>query len=280
MYIKRYLYDYRKLAASIGLVLSLFTPGAAGQMGLGLSPMRLELEALPGTQRTGSLTLSNDSKEEVRFRAEILDFMIDKEAIPQFEKDIPAESQYSCRQWLTFNPMEATIPAMGNLVVRYTLQVPPGLSARTYHCAGGFTSLAPIRQQHRQGIGMNTAVQVVAAFYPTIGKPAPEGELKQIAMQTINDPKSSGLRALFTVENSGLTNLRGLGSVEVLDSAGKTVETLAFPTAVILPRRTQLVPLVLNHKLAGGDYTIRARVNLGTGEIQEATLGFRPPPAR
>ena len=143
MHIKRHVYDYGKLAASLGLVLSVFAAGAAGQMGLGLSPMRLEFNVNPGAQQTGSLTLGNDSKEEIRFRTEILDFNIDKEAVPQFEKEIPGEAQYSCRKWLTFNPMEATIPAMGNILVRYTLQVPPEMPARTYHCAGGFTSLPP-----------------------------------------------------------------------------------------------------------------------------------------
>ena len=64
---------------------------------------------------------------------------------------------------------------------------------------------------------MNTAVEMVSAFYLTVGNPAPEGELKEIAVQKVNDPKTSGLRALFTVENSGYTNLRGIGSVEVLD---------------------------------------------------------------
>ena len=127
---------------------------------------------------------------------------------------------------------------------------------------------------------MNIAVEMVSAFYLTVGNPAPEGELKEIAVQKVNDPKTSGLRALFTVENSGYTNLRGIGSVEVLDATGNALETRDFPTAVILPKRTQLLPLVLDHKLADGDYTIRVRVNVGTGEIQEATFGFRPPPAR
>jgi hypothetical protein len=265
---------------SLGLALSWLASGAEGQVALGLSPMRLELKAEPGAQQAGALTLSNDSKEDVRFRTEILDFTLDKEATPQFEKDIPTESKFSCRQWLAFNPMEATVPPNGNLVVRYTVRVPQQVPARTYHCAAGFNSLPPIRKQQSAGIGVNAAVQMIAAFYFTVGNPAPQGELKQIAVQKINDPKTSGLRAVFSVENSGNTNLRGAGSVEVLNASGEAVETLQFPTAVILPQRTQLLPLVLTHKLSDADYIIRARVNIGTGEIQEATFGFRPPPGK
>jgi hypothetical protein len=263
---------------ALALSLALFSSVAGAQVGLGLSPMRVELKLAPGAQRSGSLNLANDTPAEARFRTEILDFLLDKEALPQFEPDIPSEAEYSCRRWLAFNPMEGTVPGSSEVLVRYTLRVPADALPRTYHCAVGFTSLPPVRRPQEQGMGMNAAVRVVNAFYITIGDSKPEGELKEIVVQKIADPSSSGLRAVFRVENSGLTNLRGDGKVDLLDAAGKVVETADFPTGIILPKRTQLLPLTLKRKLPEGGYTIRARVNLGTGELQEATLEFQAAP--
>lgn len=281
MYFERYVYDYGELARSgtraAGLLCA-FAAVAAAQIGLGLSPMRVEVKVAAGTTRAGSLAISNGSPGEARYRTEILDFNLDREATPQFELDLPVESQYSCHQWFTFNPMEAAIPAGGNMIVRYTLRVPANAPPRTYHCGVGFTSLPPARRPQESAVGMISVVRVVNTFYVTVGNPQPSGELKAIVLEKVADKETSGLRAIFRVDNTGYTNLRGEGKVEVLDSTGKVVESEEFPTGVILPKRTQLLPLVLKRKLSDGNYTIRARVNLGLGEILEATLGFRPPP--
>jgi hypothetical protein len=278
MYSRSHLDNHRTLTVALGALCLLAVPAANAQVGLGLSPMRMELKLNPGATRAGSLTLANESKQEARFRTEILDLSLDQEAVPQFELDIPSESQYSCRQWFTVNPMEATVGPQSQLLARYTLRVPANVPVRTYHCAVGFTSLPPIRKPQEQGFGVNAAVRVIATFYVTIGDPQPDGVVKDIRIEKLPAP-STALRAIFGVENSGLTNLRGIGKVEVLDSTGKVIETAEFPTPVILPKRVQYLPLVLKSKFADGDYTIRARVNIGTGEVQEATLAFRPPPA-
>jgi hypothetical protein len=259
------------MAAVLALI-----PAASAQVGLGLSPMRTELKLAAGATRSGSLTLGNESREQVRFRTEILDLALDREAVPQFELDIPAESQYSCRQWFVVNPMEATVGPASQMLARYTLRVPANAPERTYHCALGFTSLPALRKPQEQGFGVNAAVRVVATFYITVGDSQPNGVIKDIHVEKLSTP-SQQVRAIFAVENSGYTNLRGMGKVDVLDSTGKVVETDDFPTQIILPRRIQNLPLVFKTKFADAEYTIRARVNIGTGEIQEATFSFQPP---
>ncbi len=142
MFTNGFLFDYRKLAPVwLALATIASVAPAAGQYGLALSPMRAEMNLTPGAQRNGTLTIANDAKETARFRTEILDVSIDKEAVPQFEKDIPSEASFSCKDWITVNPMEGEMPAGGQTPIRYTLRVPANASARTYHCALGFTSL-------------------------------------------------------------------------------------------------------------------------------------------
>lgn len=266
------------------LAVALFIPGvclnpcpATAQAGLGLSPMRVEAKLTPGAQSSGALSLSNGAAERARFRTEILDFYLDDEAVPQFVADAPAEATFSCRQWIAVNPMEADVPANGTLQVRYTVRVPATLSAGTYHCAVGFTSLPPLRSRPERAIGVSAAVRVICALYFTIGDNRPDGELKELLVERMVIAAEPVLRAVAVVENAGVGNLRGSGTVELLDSSGSILETEDFPTCVILPRRRQRAPLVFKRALSNGRYSLRVRVNLGTGEIQEAIRAFTLP---
>ena len=78
MYTDTHLYSYRALGA--GLLLA-FAQVLSAQVGLGLSPMRLEMKVTPGLQQSGVLILSSDSGDKVRVRAEALDFWIDREHV-------------------------------------------------------------------------------------------------------------------------------------------------------------------------------------------------------
>jgi hypothetical protein len=180
--------------------------------------------------------------------------------------------------------MEGEVAPSSQLSVRYSLHVPAEAPPRTYHCAIGFTGLADPRATQQTGrVGIVTAIRIVSTLYVTVGNSVPSGVIKKIALEKVVGARTAGYRAIFSVENSGLTNLRGIGKIEIIAADGKTVETLDFPTIVILPQRTQRIPVVLMKILAEGDYTIRVRANIGTGEIQEASLAFHfpldiPPP--
>jgi hypothetical protein len=277
MFTFRFLHHYRKLTPALAVLCLAALPAPAhAQYGLALSPMRTELNLVAGSQRSGSLAIANDSREPGRFRAEILDLSIDREAVPQFEKDIPSEAGFSCKDWVTANPMEAVIAGSGQAIVRYTFRVPANTPARTYHCALGFTGL-PDPNKQREAIGIVSLLRLTSTFYITVGNPKPAGEVKQIAIEKINAPETAGYRAVITVENTGLTNLRGAGKVEIVNEDNEVVQSSAFPTVVILPSRTQRLPIVLEKKLTDGNYTLRTRVNLGNGEIEEAALRFQLP---
>ena len=88
------------------ILIAVDTPQAAAQTGLGLAPMRVELRAAPGTQRSGTLTVSVDSAATLRVRSELDDFYIDTTSSPQFDHTIASEAETSCKPWLSLNPME------------------------------------------------------------------------------------------------------------------------------------------------------------------------------
>ena len=266
---------YRQCALAILGALLIFgaTRSARAQLGLGLAPMRVELRMAAGQQYSGSLKLSSEAEGKVRVRAEMLDFNIDARTTPQFERELPQEASYSCKKWLSLNPMEIELEKRGALMVRYTLRLPADVPEGSYNCAAGF-STSPAAEQV-MGMGMRMAVRVVAAFYVVVGSPPIRGKLKEIKLEPLPPGKESeegGWQAVVVLENSGLMFYRPSGKLEVLDAEGKTVETADLPSFPVLRQRDQRFLFPLKTHLEEGHYKLRARIDIGTGEIQEGSL--------
>ncbi|MGA9627945.1 MAG: hypothetical protein WBQ65_25955 [Bryobacteraceae bacterium] len=231
--------------------------------------MREDLALAPGAAHSGVLTLDNDSPEKVRVVAELLDFYIDATGTPQFGREYSQEAAFSCRTWLSVNPMEMELEGDAHLPVRYTVRTPPGATERSNHCAIGF-STQPTASLTK-GTGLRTAVQIVAAIYVVVGKPVEEGSIKDLKLEYVPDPKQPGWRAVVVLANPSLMHYRPNGDLDVLDGAGKVVESAKFMPMPVLPKRDQRFLFPLKLEAGPGKYTLRARVDLGGSDIQEAT---------
>ncbi|MBS1873147.1 MAG: hypothetical protein JSU00_08020 [Acidobacteria bacterium] len=253
---------------------------ASAQIGLGLSPMRLEFGVSPGAAHSGSLTLSNESGAPIRVRAELLDFYIDDQETPQFAPSYPSERESSCRSWLTVNPMEAEVAHSHSSQVRYSLRVPPDAPPASFHCAIGFTTLPTLGET--SGLGLRTAVRMVAAIYAQVGKPSIEGEVSAMSLESTAKAGAEGpqWQAVVTIRNAGVTHFRPSGDLALLDESGAVLETIPFPPLPVLPKREQRFRFRLKSSLHQQAYTLRTRVDLGGNEIQETTMRVVPPAAK
>jgi hypothetical protein len=267
MYTLTHIHSYRTL--SFGLLL-LSAQALSAQVGLGLSPMRLELKLRPGVEQSGVLTLSSDSGEKVRIRAEALDFWIDQDQTPQFEPSLSSEAGFSCRDWISVNPVETEIAAFAQTKIRYTVRVPATAETpRGYHCAIGFSTLPTDDQAGATGI--KTAVRVVSAFYIVTGNPPIEAAFKELKLIHNTEEGKSHWTGEVVVQNHCLTHFRPIGELSVLDSDGKTVESVPITPLPVLPKRDQRYIVAFTKELAPGAYTLRARVDFGTNVIEEGT---------
>jgi hypothetical protein len=286
MSINRYVHRKCAVAVFAALLVLGVTRPAQAQLGLALVPMRAELKIAPGQQLSGALKLSSESGVKTRIRAEVDDFYIDGTDTPQFERDIPQEAAYSCKKWLSLNPMEIELEKGGFLLVRYTFRLPADVAEGSYACAAGFTTLPPANEAAVQGMGMHMAVRIVTSFYIQVGSPPVLGRLKEIKLEALppappaapGSPEGpsaketkGGWQAVVVLENQGRMHFRPTGKVEVLDAEGKAVETVDFPSLPILRERSQRVVFPLKTHLEPGHYKLRVNVDIGTGEIQQGT---------
>ena len=250
----------------------IFAPAAHAQLGLGLAPMRVELRMAPGQEYSSTVKLSSQSNESTRVRVEVLDFDIDETTTPQFERSLPKEAAISCKNWLTLNPMEMEIDKDGYLNVRYTIHLPEGLAEGSYNCAAGFTTLPSISEE-KGGVGLSMAVRVVDSFYVVVGKPEVNGKLGEITLEPMAAIKNhaAGYQAVVVLNNSGRMYFRPIGKLVVLDAKGKTIETADFQSLPVLRERDQRFLFPLKTHLGPGKYKLRARIDIGNGELQEGT---------
>lgn len=258
----------KRSVTQVVLAAALLASPAMAQVGLGLAPMREELSLSAGASHSGVLTLANNGGEKVRIVAETLDFFLDQTATPQFGPNYRQESEFSCRGWLTANPMEMELGAKDQLQVRYTVRVPQDAASRSYHCAVGFTTQP--RPEEAKAIGLRTAVQIVAAIYVVVGKPEVDGTLKDLRLE-YTGVADSAWRAIVTIHNAGWMHFRPQGDLDVLDENGAVVETVHFTPLPVLPKRDQNFIFPLKIAAGPGKYVLRARVDIGGNEIQEAT---------
>jgi hypothetical protein len=243
----------------------LAAPCLDAQVGLGLTPMRQELRLQPGQSRSGSLELTNEHGGLLRIRAELLDFFLDATMTPQFARSIEQENAWSCRDWLTLNPMESELETGGKLLARFTMRVPESTPARSYHCAAGFTALPPLGGARATGI--RNAVRVVAVFYVTVGGGRPQGEISALQYEE----EDGNPRAVLSLRNDSDYYFRPEGVLEALDAGGAVIEAVPVPGFPVLPRREQRLFLPLSQEYARPK-SLRVRVDLGLGEVQEATV--------
>lgn len=261
---------FRKRAiAGFAAAATLALAGPVGaQVDLGLAPMRVEFPAVPARPHSGTLALSNAGSGKSRVRVELLDLYVDENMTPQFVPNAPAEAEYSCRSWLSVNPMELEIEPRSQVPIRYTVRVPAAASERSYHCAIGFRTLPSASEE--TGTAMRTAVRMIAAIYPIVGELAVNGVIKELKLEQLPNGSAVLWQVVVIMENSGLMLYRPTGDVQVVDSTGKVIESQKLASFPVLPKREQRYLLPLKSDLSPGQYTLRARIEVGN-EIQEAS---------
>ncbi len=264
------LHRKRSLEAIAAWAILIGASPAAAQVDVGLAPMKVEFPGVAGKSYSGSLILTNEGATKARIRVEMVDFYVDGNTTPQFIAHVPAEADYSCRSWLSANPMELDVAPRTEIPVRYTLQVPAGASARSYYCALGFRTI-PVADDLATGTGLRTAVRLITVFYATVGKLPVIGTIKDLKLEQIAGTAGPVWRAVVVMENSGLMFYRPIGELTIVDSAGKAIEVQKVPSFPALPRREQRYLLPLKSDLAPGLYTLRARIEVA-GEIQQASV--------
>lgn len=257
---RRY-YSYARAITAflVGSVLSF----SSAQSGVGVSPPRVELSALPGGQVTQAVNVDNPSSTTaLDVSVAISDALLAPDGSTIWVA--PGSHPRSLAPWLSVNPLRFELSPTSRTAVNYTITVPSNTPDGTYWAVLFFESAPVAAEEQGQGIAIVSRVRVGHIVYVTVGQPEISGDIVGIRFTPGGDGPAA-MRVQF--HNSGTGLLRLDGYLEVRDMAGGIVLTTRIEDAASLPGSTHELVFPVSSDLATGEYTVLATLDYGTGAV-------------
>ncbi|MDI6845531.1 MAG: hypothetical protein QME28_05265 [Candidatus Saccharicenans sp.] len=230
------------------------------QIYFGITPIRFELKARPGSQVTEVIYVRNNSSKPIRIKVYAENWFLGEDGSRNFIGNRPA--LYSVREWVRVNPFDFRLQPEEVKSVRFTVSVPAEAAPGGYHLAVSFEQVPDAPAGGRLGQVAFTG-KIVAAVYVTIGKPEIQGQLEDLVFESSQGQQLIKLK----ITNSGRYHFRLKGEVVVKNAEGKRVVRLEIPDEPVLPESRRWLELRLQENLKPGDYTAEAILDIGRDEL-------------
>lgn len=231
---------------------------------IAISPSRLELPMMPGTEKTVVVNLiytaDAGSGQPTRVIAYLGDWSISQKGKVVF---YPAGSQAnSASSWLVYSPTEVTAESGRVHPIRVTISVPKDATPGD-HLTALFVEPRPesIKMENtpRQ---LQVKFRLAAVFYIMVPNLTKKGSLASLKSEAVE----SGIAVTPRLENSGNSHIRPTYSIKVLDQKGLTVlETTETESLPVLAKTEMEMPVTIEKKLPAGNYSVQYRVRFDDG---------------
>jgi P pilus assembly chaperone PapD len=239
---------------------------AAAQVSVEVSPLRVELQAGPGSSTTQPVTLTNYGKHAVRVRAAMTDWDLTRDGTPQFEGS-EIGGRFSATAWLRVAPPEQIIEPGASATVRFNVTVPGTIEPGGYRTGILFefepASAAPAGA--RKELAFKS--RIATLIYVNAGSPPALTELVDVRVR----PTGEGLDVVATVKNAGRRTVRTKGTLVLFDESGTVARETAVPDVPLLPESEREVavplPIAPATPLAPGVYRAELRLDLGLAAL-------------
>ena len=231
------------------------------QVSVEAAPLRIELQAGPGSVATQAITVWNSGKEPVRVRARITDWDLARDGTPQFE-GVAEGGPYSASGWIRIAPPELLIDPGKEGVVRFNLTVPQEVEPAGYRTGILFEFLPPSSTAATKGREVQFRSRIASLIYANVGAPPVNVELTDLLTRTTKE----GLRIVAVLKNTSKRTVRTKGSMTLFDRAGAAVSQVPMPDVPLLPERERevAIPVTTTEKpLADGEYRVEVRMDVG-----------------
>ena len=243
------------------LVILLAPVTALAQISVEVSPLRVELQAGPGSTHTQAVTLNNAGKEPVRVRARLSDWELSRDGAPQFEGAVEG-GPYSATAWVRLAPPEQIVDPGKEALVRFTLTIPAGIQAAGYRTGILFEFLPAGGDPATRARDVQFRSRVATLIYVNVGQPAVNVELTDLRTR----PAKEHTQIIAVLNNTSKRTVRTKGTLTLFDSAGTPVNHTVVPDVPLLPeseREVAIVAFETSKPLPAGDYRVEVRIDVG-----------------
>ena len=235
------------------------------QISVEVSPLRVELQAGPGSTSTQAVTLNNSSTEPVRIRARVTDWDLSRDGAPQFE-GAKENGPFSATNWVRVTPPEQVIDPGKEGRVRFTLTVPADAAPSGYR-TGILFEFAPGSGDpiaHKRAVQFRS--RVATLIYVNVGQPPANIELTDLRIRTT--PEQTQIVAVLA--NTSKRYVRTKGTMTMFGADGKPVAQVPVPDVPVLPeseREVAIVAFEAAKPLPAGEYRVEVRFDVGMAAV-------------
>jgi hypothetical protein len=248
--------------AAIVLVSCLCASPALAQVSVEVSPLRVEIDAGPGSTTTQAITLRNYGKQPVRVRATLTDWDLSRDGTPQFE-GAEQGGRFSATGWVRIAPPEQVIEPDAEATVRFSLTVPQDTAPGGYRTSIMFDFGPSDGDPLARSRAVSFKGRVATLLYLNIGKPAASAELLDVSIRATDGET----QIIALLKNSGRKSLRTRGTLVVSNGAGQPIREVPLPDVPVLPESEREVAIPVAGRegasLPSGDYRIELKIDLG-----------------
>lgn len=239
---------------------------AAAQVSIEASPLRIEVQAIPGGSSTQSVTLTNVGTQPVRVRTSLADWHLSREGAPQFEEPGPARP-FAASGWVRFAPPEFIIGGGQQGTVRFTVTVPQGAEAAGYRTGllFDFSPNEPDGAVRAKQVTVRsriaTLIYVHVAHAGPAGHPPASVELTDLQVRTKEQTE-----VVATLKNVSRRSVRTKGTLVLYDKSGAVVLQVPVPDVPVLPESERDVAVSTGESpkpLPPGDYRVELKIDVG-----------------
>jgi P pilus assembly chaperone PapD len=285
--------------STLGVAAILSATDVRAQVSIEASPLRIEMQSLPGASNTQAVTLTNVGKGPVRVRTSLSDWHLSRDGSPQFEEP-SAGRPYAAASWVRFAPPEFLIEAGGQGTVRFTVTVPEGVEAAGYRTGLLFEFSPDEKDPVTRAKQVTVRSRIATLIYVHVAQQRPQGSTPgpgvhpQASVELVNlsvRPTQEETQVVATVKNTSRRSVRTKGTVILYDRTGTAVRELAVPDVPVLPEseREVVVPVApvlppgdRSAALPPGDYRVELRLDVGQPAliVGETPLKIGEPPVK
>jgi len=219
---------------------------------IAIKPSFVEVD-IQGKRPTGVFYVTNLSDKEARFRVNAVHFSYTEDGGLQ----MAPTGENSIAPWIRFNPRELTLAPKSQRAVRFAI-VPRGPVDQGEHWAGMELESLDVGEaisgdpNSGHAIKVRSSVSLLAPIFATAGQTTYQGEISDMKIGI-----ERGVPVLQTmVAATGTGRLGLVGTFEILDGTGKTVQTGSMGACYVFRGARRWVKQKVEN-VPEGQYTVR-----------------------